>query len=164
MSKMIQLRNVPDSLHRQLKARAALAGMALSDFPLIVVDASTVLELPLRTDKGIRVQERVLDSEESLHAPHLIDIEVTQTLRRLVILEEITAARGKQALEDYVALKIKRAEQKDLLERIWTLRDSITAYDAAYGVLAEILDCPLITCDGKLTRSHGHKARIELID
>jgi predicted nucleic acid-binding protein len=131
---------------------------------LIVVDASAALELLLRTEKGIKVQERVLDSAESLHAPHLIDIEVSQTLRRLVILKEITAARGKQALEDHVALHIKRAEHKDLLERIWSLRDSITAYDAAYVVLAEILDCPLITCDAKLARSHGHKARIELIE
>jgi predicted nucleic acid-binding protein len=131
---------------------------------LIVIDASAVLELLLRTEKGIKVQERALDPGETLHAPHLIDIEVTQTLRRLAILKEITAARGRQALEDHVALNIKRAEHKDLLERIWTLGDSITAYDAAYVVLAEILDCPLITCDAKLARSHGHKARIELID
>ena len=131
---------------------------------MIVVDASAVLELLLRTEKGIKVQERVLDSAESLHAPHLIDIEVTQTLRRLVILKEITAARGKQALEDHLAVNIKRAEHKGLLERVWSLRDSITAYDAAYAVLAEILDSPLITCDAKLARSHGHKARIELIE
>ena len=104
-----------------------------------------------------------MDSGETLHAPHLIDIEVTQTLRRLAILKEITAARGKHALEDHVALNIKRAEHKDLLERVWTLRDSITAYDAAYVVLAEILDAPLITCDARLARSHGHKARIEVI-
>jgi len=131
---------------------------------LIVVDASAVLELLLRTDKGIKVQERVLDPDESLHAPHLIDIEVTQTLRCLVSLRQITAARGKQALEDHGALAIKRAEHKDLLERVWTLRDSVTAYDAAYVVLAEILDAPLVTCDAKLARSHGHKARIELIE
>ncbi len=131
---------------------------------MIVVDASAVLELLLRTEKGVEVQKRVLDSGESLHAPHLIDIEVTQTLRRLVILKEITAARGKQALEDHLALNIKRAAHKDLLERVWSWRDSITAYDAAYVVLAEILDSPLITCDAKLARSHGHKARIELIE
>jgi predicted nucleic acid-binding protein len=131
---------------------------------LIVIDASAVLELLLRTDKGIKVQEQVLDSRESLHAPHLIDIEVTQTLRRLVILNEITAARGKQALDDHAALNIKRARHKELLERVWTLRDSVTAYDAAYVVLAETLDAPLVTCDAKLARSHGHKARIELIE
>lgn len=131
---------------------------------MIVVDASAVLELLLRTERGIKAQERVLDSGESLHAPHLIDIEVTQTLRRLVIVKEITAARGKEALEDHLSLNIKRAEHKGLLERVWSLRDSITAYDAAYVVLAEILNSPLITCDAKLARSHGHKARMELIE
>lgn len=129
-----------------------------------MIDASAVLELLLCTENGIKVQERVLDSGVSLHAPHLIDVEVSQTLRRLVSLKEITAARGKQALEDHVALNIKRAEHRDMLERIWSLRDSVTAYDAAYVALAEILDCPLITCDARLARSHGHKARIELID
>ena len=131
---------------------------------MIVVDASAVLELLLRTGKGSKIQERVLDSEESLHAPHLIDIEVTQTLRRLASLKEITAARGKQCLEDHLALNIKRAEHGHLLERVWTLRDSLTAYDAAYVVLAEILDAPLVTCDAKLSRSHAHKARIQLIE
>jgi predicted nucleic acid-binding protein len=131
---------------------------------VIVVDASAVLELLLRTAKGVKVQDRVLVSGESLHAPHLIDIEVAQTLRRLVNLKEISPARGKQALEDHVALNIKRAEHKDMLERVWTLRDSVTAYDAAYVVLAEVLDGPLVTCDAKLARSHGHTARIELIE
>jgi len=131
---------------------------------LIVIDASAVLELLLRTDKGIKVQERALVSTESLHAPHLIDIEVTQTLRRLVHLKEISAARGKQALEDHVALNIKRAEHREFLDRVWAVRDSVTAYDAAYVVLAEVLDAPLITCDAKLARSHGHGAQVELLE
>jgi len=131
---------------------------------LIVIDASAVLELLLRTDKGIKVQERALVSTESLHAPHLIDIEVTQTLRRLVHLKEISAARGKQALEDHVALNIKRAEHREFLDRVWAVRDSVTAYDAAYVVLAEVLDAPLITCDAKLACSHGHEAHVELVD
>ena len=131
---------------------------------MIVIDASAVLELLLRTDKGIKVQGRALISKESLHAPQLIDIEVAQTLRRLVHLKEISAARGRQALDDYIALNIKRAEHREFLERVWKLRDSVTAYDAAYVVLAEALDAPLITCDAKLARSHGHDARIELFE
>ena len=131
---------------------------------MIVVDASAVLELLLRTARGLKVQERVLVSRESLHAPHLIDIEVTQTLRRLVNLKELSPVRAQQALEDHLALNIKRAEHKDLLERVWTLRDSVSAYDAAYVVLAEVLEAPFITCDAKLARAHGHNARIELID
>ena len=131
---------------------------------MIVIDASAVLELLLRTDKGIKVQGRALVSRETLHAPHLIDIEVTQALRRLVQLKEISAARGKQAVEDHIALNIKRAEHREFLGRVWALRDSVTAYDAAYVVLAEVLDAPLITCDAKLARSHGHEVHVELVE
>jgi predicted nucleic acid-binding protein len=131
---------------------------------LIVIDASAVLELVLRTEKGKKVEARVLVSEESLHAPHLIDVEVTQALRRLVQLKEIKAERGKQALDDHAALNIKRADHVDMLERLWELRQSITAYDATYVALAEVLDAPLITCDSKLARSHGHRATVQLIE
>jgi len=131
---------------------------------LIVIDASAVLELVLRTEKGKKVEARVLVSEESLHAPHLIDVEVTQALRRLVQLKEIKAERAKQALDDHAALNIKRADHVDMLERLWELRQSITAYDATYVALTEVLDAPLITCDSKLARSHGHRATVELIE
>jgi predicted nucleic acid-binding protein len=131
---------------------------------LIVIDASAVLELLLRTEKGRRVETRALALEEHLHAPHLLDIEITQALRRLTQLKEITRARAKEALGDHVALLLKRAPHYDLLPRIWDLRDSVTAYDAAYIALAEGLDAPLLTCDGKLARSHGHRAKIELIE
>ena len=131
---------------------------------MIVVDASAVLELVLRTEKGKKVEARLLVSAESLHAPHLIDVEVTQALRRLVQLKEITAERGKQALNDHAALNIKRAAHEEMLGRLWQLRDSVTAYDATYVALAEVLDAPLITCDSKLARSHGHRAIVELIE
>jgi predicted nucleic acid-binding protein len=131
---------------------------------LIVIDASAVLELVLRTEKGKKVEARALVSEESLHAPHLIDVEVTQALRRLVQLKEITAARAKQALDDHAALHIKRADHEDMLEGLWELRESVRAYDATYVTLAEALGAPLVTCDSKLARSHGHRAAIELIE
>ena len=131
---------------------------------MIVIDASAVIELLLRTTRGKKVEARVLKPEEQLHAPHLIDIEIAQALRRLVQLKELTAARGKQALEDHQSLHIKRASHHDMLPRIWQLRDSITAYDSAYVTLAEALDVPLVTCDAKLARSHGHTAKIELVE
>lgn len=131
---------------------------------MIVIDASAVIELLLRTVCGKKVEARVLKPEEQLHAPHLIDIEIAQALRRLVQLKELTAARGKQALEDHRSLHIKRASHHDMLPRIWQLRDSITAYDSAYVTLAEALDVPLVTCDAKLARSHGHGAEIELVE
>ena len=89
---------------------------------------------------------------------------MTQALRRLTQLKEITPARVKEALSDHAALLVKRAPHYDMLPRIWELRESVTAYDAAYVSLAEALNAPLLTCDGKLARSHGHRAKIELIE
>jgi predicted nucleic acid-binding protein len=131
---------------------------------LIVIDASAVLELLLRTEKGRKVEDRAFAPDEHLHAPHLMDIEVTQALRRLTLLNEITPTRARTALGDYAAILIKRSPHYDFLSRIWDLRDSVTAYDAAYVILAEALAAPLLTCDGKLARAHGHRAKIELIE
>jgi predicted nucleic acid-binding protein len=130
----------------------------------MVIDASAVLELLLRTEKGKKVEGRALAPNERLHAPHLVDVEVTQALRRLTLLKEITPSRAKTALDDHAALLIERSPHYDFLWRIWDLRDSVTAYDAAYVTLAEALEVPLLTCDGKLARSHGHRAKIELIE
>jgi predicted nucleic acid-binding protein len=130
---------------------------------LIVIDASSAVELLLRTELGEKVEVRALGSQERLYAPHLLDLEVAQVLRRLTQLREITAARAQEALDDYAGLFVERAANRDLLRRVWQLRDSMTAYDGAYVALAEALDAPLLTCDGKLARSHGHRAMIELL-
>lgn len=131
---------------------------------MIVIDASALLELLLGTDRAERLTARVLVSDERLHAPHLLDIEVVQTLRRLVLLGDLSAARAQQALDDFAAFIIDRHAHEDLLPRIWQLRDSVTAYDGAYVALAEALDAPLVTCDAKLGRSHGHRATLEVIE
>jgi predicted nucleic acid-binding protein len=130
---------------------------------LIVIDASAAIELMLRTELGEKVEARALAPQERLYAPHLLDLEVAQVLRRLTQLKEITAARAQEALDDYAGLLVERAAHRDLLPRVWQLRDSMTAYDGAYIALAEALDAPLLTCDGKLARSRGHRAMIELL-
>ena len=127
---------------------------------MIVIDASAAIELILRTGIGERVERRVLDPDERLYAPHLLDLEVAQVLRRLTQLKEITAVRAHEALDDYAGLLVERSAHRELLRRIWELRDSMTAYDGAYVALAEALDAPLLTCDGRLARSHGHRATI----
>jgi len=127
------------------------------------MDASAAIELILRTELGEKVERRALSSEEHLNAPHLLDLEVAQVLRRLTQMKEISPARAHQALEDYQGLLVERTGHQVLLGRIWQLRDSMTAYDAAYVALAEVLNAPLLTCDLKLARSHGHRARIELL-
>ena len=128
-----------------------------------MIDASALVELLLGTNRAESIAARALAPDERLHAPHLLDVEITQALRRLVQLKQITPSRAQQALDDYAAFVIERAAQLDLLPRIWQLRDSVTAYDGAYVALAEALDAPLLTCDIKLGRSHGHHAKIEVV-
>lgn len=130
---------------------------------MIVIDASALIELLLRTELGAKVDARVLVPDESVHAPHLIDAEIAQVLRRLVQLKQITASRAREALDDHLELLMERAAQREMLRRMWELRESLTAYDAAYISLAEALDAPLITCDAKLARAHGHHAKVELV-
>jgi predicted nucleic acid-binding protein len=130
---------------------------------VIVVDASAAIELLLRTGTGSRVMERTLASDESAHVPHLFDIEVCQAVRRLLSNGELSADRAASAIEDLQDLPLTRHAHDPLLARIWSLRESMTAYDAAYVALAEALDAPLVTCDAKLARAHGHDADIELL-
>jgi predicted nucleic acid-binding protein len=130
---------------------------------LIVIDASALLEMLLRTERADLLMERALVPSERMHAPHLLDIEVCQVLRRLVQRKEITATRAEQALDDLKDLVVERHEHQTLVRRIWQLRDSLTAYDGAYVALAEALSAPLLTCDSKLAGAHGHHATIELV-
>jgi predicted nucleic acid-binding protein len=130
---------------------------------LLVIDASALLEILLRTSLADRLMERALDPAMRLHAPQLVDIEVAQALRRLVRREQITHTRAEQVLEDYSQLLIERHGHQPLIARIWEMRDSLSAYDGAYVALAEALAAPLLTCDGKLARAHGHGATIELV-
>ncbi|MGH8287211.1 MAG: type II toxin-antitoxin system VapC family toxin [Steroidobacteraceae bacterium] len=130
---------------------------------MIVIDASAILDLLLGTDRAERIGARALASHERLHAPHLLDIEIAQALRRLVQLKDITPGRAEQALDDFAGFVLQRYPHRELLPRIWQLRESLTAYDGAYIALAEALDAPLLTCDAKLARSHGHRAKIEMV-
>jgi predicted nucleic acid-binding protein len=130
---------------------------------LIVIDASALIEILLRTERAEALMERALEASERMHAPQLLDIEITQVLRRLVQKREISAARAEQALDDLADLLIERHEHQSLVPRIWQLRDSLSAYDGAYVALAEALEAPLLTCDAKLAGAHGHGATIELI-
>ncbi len=130
---------------------------------MIVVDASALLEVLLRTGDGARIEARLFDADESLHAPHLLDIEIAQVLRRLAAAGEIFEDRGRAALADLSDLPVRRYPHDLLLPRIWTLRHNLTAYDAAYVALAEALDAPLITRDGRLAAAPGHGARVEVV-
>ena len=130
---------------------------------MIVTDASVVLELLLRTPASPAVEARLLDSGETLHAPHLLDVEVAQVLRRYAARNEISAARGRLGLELLSRLPITRHPHEPLLPRIWALRTNLTAYDAAYVALAEGLGATLLTRDERLSTAAGSRAKIVLV-
>jgi predicted nucleic acid-binding protein len=130
---------------------------------LIVLDASALLDLLLRTPRGEAVARRIASEEETLHAPHLIDLEVVHALRRYEMKGLLTRTRAEEVLSDFADLDILRYPHEDFLRRIWALRKNVTAHDAAYLALAEALDAPLLTTDEKLARSPGHKARVEVV-
>jgi predicted nucleic acid-binding protein len=129
---------------------------------VIVVDASAVLELLLNTPQAARVAERLFVVGETLHAPHLLDLEVAQVLRRYAAAGALTGERGDQVLEDLGDLPLERYPHTFLIPRIWELRHALTAYDAAYVALAEALAAPLVTRDAALAWAR-HRARIELV-
>jgi predicted nucleic acid-binding protein len=130
---------------------------------MIVVDASALLEVLLETSVGAKVADRLFAETETLHAPHLIDLEIAQVLRRFVRNGEFGPARGRQALDDLADVRVTRYAHALLLPRVWDLRNNFTAYDAVYIALAEALDAPLLTRDTALSSAAGHRAQIELV-
>lgn len=122
---------------------------------MIVLGASAVIELLLGTDAGHVVADAINDPEVGLHVPHLLDVEVLEVLRRFVRDGELSAHEAAAALEDLQALDLQRHAHEALLQRMWSLRQNVGAYDAAYVALAEGLDAPLLTCDARLARSSG---------
>ena len=130
---------------------------------MIVVDASAITELLLQTELGTRVERRLYRDEENLHAPHLLDVEVLNALRRLVSAGEVIAERAEEAIEDLGLLRIIRHGHLDLATRAWQLREKFTAYDAVYLALAESLDATVVTCDRPFGAAPGHSVRIDVI-
>jgi len=130
---------------------------------MMVVDASAILEVLLATPAAPRVAERLFAPGETLHAPHLLDLEIAQVLRRYWLSGELAPERSLQALEDLADLPLTRYPHDLFLLRIWELRHNLTAYDAAYLALAEALGAPLLTRDRALASSSGHTVTVELI-
>jgi predicted nucleic acid-binding protein len=130
---------------------------------VIVVDASALLEVLLRTASAARVEERLFGRGDALHAPHLLDAEIVQVMRRYATKREVGEAQAREALDVFGELPIIRHGHTPLLGRVWALRNNLTAYDAMYVALAEALDAPLVTRDSGLRYAAGNQATIELV-
>lgn len=130
---------------------------------MIVVDASAILEVLLNTPAASRITKRLFSTRQTLHAPHLLDLEVAHVLRRYWLAGDLSPDRGREALDRLADFPVARYPHDLFLPRIWELRQNFTTYDAAYLALAETLHAPLVTCDKALASSAGHTVRVELI-
>ena len=130
---------------------------------VLVIDTSAILEaLAARNPAPGLVEHLAADGD--FHAPHLIDVEILHALRRMVRREEISTDRATDVRSDFADTAIARYHHLPLSDRIWELRHNLSAYDAAFVALAELLAVPLVTCDGRMASSCGHDAQIELFD
>ncbi len=125
---------------------------------MIVADASVAV-LALLNDGAARASL----ATERVAVPHLIDAELAHALRNRVRREEITEDQARVALDRWTRLGLGRVPAVGLLGRIWELRENVTAYDATYVALAEALDCPLVTADGRLGRAPGPRCAITVV-
>lgn len=130
---------------------------------MIVVDASAILEILLKTPAAPRIAKRLFAARQTLHAPHLLDLEVAHVLRRHWLAGALDPDRGLEALRNLADFPLTRHPHNLYLPRIWELRQNFTAYDAAYLALAETLRAPFVTLDKALASSAGHAANVELI-
>lgn len=117
---------------------------------MIVVDASAAIAALLNAGAA-----RDLLGDEQLHAPHLVDHEVASALRRRVLAGALFAEAGWALLDTWRRLALTRYPVFTLLERVWELRENLSAYDASYVALAEGLGCALVTADSRVSRAPG---------
>lgn len=130
---------------------------------MIVVDSSAILEVLLNSSAAGTIAQRLFAPGETLHAPHLIDLEVTQVLRRFCRIGEVDTERGTRALQAMLDLRLTRHPHHIFLPRVWELRNNVSGYDAVYLALAEALGAPLVTRDRALAMAAGHRARVEVL-
>ena len=131
---------------------------------MIVVDASVVVDmfLGLGSPAGVSLVRR-FDYRETVCAPHLLDAEVGQTLRRLTLRGEMSVDRAEASLNDLGKLPIERFPHRELLSRAFALRSNVTVYDGLYLALAEALAAPLVSCDAALRDVPGCRATVQIL-
>ncbi len=125
---------------------------------MIVVDASAAVSALLNAGPA-----RQAMTDEQVHVPHMIDPEVANALRRGVAASRIESGDAWTALDRWRRLGLSRHAIFCLLERVWELRENLSAHDASYVALAESLDCALLTADVRLGRSPGLRCSVTVV-
>lgn len=128
-----------------------------------VVDASVLAEYFGDGAEAEVARRRLVENRTGLWAPHLVDAEVGQALRRWVRRGTIGAEAALDALDELALMPLRRANHRALLPRAWELRDNLSFYDALYVALAEILEQPLLTFDARMAKANGIRAEVEVL-
>lgn len=129
---------------------------------MIVADASALVEVLAGHQPSGDLVVRLASDE--LHVPHLIDVEVLHALRVLTTRRAVRSDVADQAMRSFGELELTRYSQAPLRSRMWELRGNLSAYDAAYVALAEALDSPLVTTDGRIASIAGLGTRVEVFE
>lgn len=124
----------------------------------VVVDASVVVAALINAGPAGDWAESILMSG-SLAAPHLMPVEVANVLRRSALAGDISAAVASLAHDDLVSLRVELFPYSSCASRVWELRSTVTAYDAWYVAVAEILGANLATLDVRLSRASGSRCQ-----
>ena len=125
---------------------------------MIVLDASAAVSALLNAGEA-----RTALADDAVHVPHLIDAEVAHALRRHVLTGALGADDGWAALDTWRRLGLARHPVGGLLDRVWDLRENVSAYDASYVALAEALGCALVTADARLSRVPGLRCAVTVV-
>ena len=132
---------------------------------MIVIDASAEVAILLNIGQDVeRIRSRIARPGETLHVPHLFEIEILHALRSLTLRGTVPSERARLAFDRLRDTRFVRYPHTALMERMWALRENLTAYDAAYIALAEALDAPLVTTDARLARASGVRAAVEVYE
>lgn len=118
---------------------------------MIVIEASAVVDALVGQPANPELLATIADSD--LHAPSLLDYEVASALRGHALAGRLTRGRLADAVDDFGSLHIDRHPLAEMMRSVLTMKDNFTVYDAAYVVLAQALEAPLVTADAKFAEA-----------
>ena len=130
---------------------------------MIILDASAVVDLLVEPAAQTGALRARLRTASLVYAPHLMDAEVANALRRQVLRGRIDQLTARRAIRRLAVLRVKLRPHQPLLGRAFALRDQLSAYDAIYVAMAEATGATLVTRDARLARASGHRARVEVV-
>jgi predicted nucleic acid-binding protein len=128
---------------------------------VIVIESSAMVDALV--DDPANPNLLALLADEELHAPALLDFEVASALRGHMLGGKLDPVRLDQAVEDFSAFRIERHQMTSLLGHMLDLRENFTVYDAAYLVLAQALEAPVVSADIKLKEATRLGIKVQIV-